>query len=97
MAGTVLRDQSSLASAWYTVAYFFQSIQTWGWFGVLLCVLYAYVLRVWSDGTRPPPVFHLTWRKVVCVFRLYLRDSVKVELQSGQEKDNNLELASQQT
>lgn len=33
----------------------------------------------------------------MCVFRLYLRDSVKVELQSGQEKDNNLELASQQT
>lgn len=33
----------------------------------------------------------------VCVFRLYLRDSVQVELQSGQAKDNSLELASQQT
>lgn len=61
-----LLESRALQPVLGTQQHIFQSIQTWGWFGVLLCVLYAYVLRVWSDGTRPPPVFYMTWRKVVC-------------------------------
>lgn len=58
----------------------------------MLCVVYAYVLRVWLDGTRPRPVFHLTGERL-CVSLGRILETLKVELQSRQEKDNNLELA----
>lgn len=69
-----------------------QSVQTRGGLGYC-CVFFMLMFLDVSHGTRPPPASYLTQRKVVCVFRVYLR----VELQSGQKEDNDLELASRQT
>lgn len=94
MEGTVLRNQSSPASAWYTVAYFFSPYGLGVVWGVAVCSLCFCSLSV-VRRDKIPTCFHLTLRKAVCVsLGFVLRDLVKVGLQVGPGKDNHLDVAS---